>query len=76
MKYQATFQAKTQDEILLLNSPFQHMELWEREQESREDNFKCQECGKLFYSQRALSNHVGQYHRKHRSVALPTEVQK
>ena len=45
----------------------QHWEVWECdscEQEPREDNFKCQECGKWLYSENALSNHIGQNHRK------------
>ena len=52
----------------------QHKVAWEREQESKEDSSRCKECGKFFISERALSNHVGQNHRKHRSIALPTDV--
>lgn len=54
----------------------QHKELWEREQESKEDNFKCPECGKLMMSQFHLTKHIGMKHGKHRSNnALPSQVQ-
>ena len=52
----------------------QHWEVWEREQESREDNFKCRDCGKWLFSERALSNHIGQHHRKDRLHTARTET--
>ena len=41
-----------------------HKEQWEREQEGKEDKFKCTECGKLLLTQSHLTHHVGRVHRK------------
>ena len=62
------------EKLLFRHIKRQHWEVWEREQESREDNFKCRECGKWLFSERALSNHIGQNHRKDRLHTARTET--
>ena len=56
---------KGQDKMLLYRHiMLKHKEQWERDQASKDEHFKCPECGEFMMDKGHLTRHIGIKHKK------------